>query len=618
MKRVTPSLRTASFARMSAILIGLTAIVSGCANTAKEADTASAADYVLTNGKVYTVNEKQPWAEAVAVKGKDIVYVGDRAGAKAFIGDKTVVTDLNGKTMLPGFIDTHSHSACVMGISTGLMMDTPADGKGNKEKMLKGVADWVRANPDGPFFSFGGAFEGLVEITQHDIDKVIADRPFLMIAGTGHGGWANTKALEACGVVKGKPDPIDHFRREKDGTPDGYVGSSAAVFYMIGTLKLITEEGVAANAGQVLASSSANGLTATFQAGLIPGTEEVFLEALEQLEKSGTLTVRMSVVAFFAQRPVHIEPALASIKKFLPRYNSELFRVDALKIHGDGDMGGYTTGMLEPFADNPDKGLGMISFPDQDRLVRFMLDSTKLGVDHIHMHAIGDRTVRRALDAFEQVRKAGYKDVRLSTGHTNLVHPDDRPRFKKLGVIADQHAQYAHPSELGMSRLGEARYRTLGFPMKTLAKDGVRLTIGSDYPAGDENPFRALAVAISRREMGDSEVLPPASEALSIEDAIQAYTINGAHLIGMEKLIGSIEVGKRADLVVVDGSPFGASPEQIAKIRVVTTMMNGRIVHELAKAPEEPHDLDEIFDDWDCCSSEAACDVYKLLKSEKK
>ena len=596
---------------------GLVFLGAGCSVNSEpqvEAKATPAADYVLTNGKVYTVDEQQPWAEAVAVKGKDIVYVGDSAGAKAFIGDKTVVTDLKGKTMLPGFIDTHSHTVAVMGIATGLMMDTPADGKGNKEKMLKGVADWVKANPEGPFFSFGGAFEGLVDITRHDIDTVVADRPFLMIAGTGHGGWANTKALEACGVVKGKPDPIDHFRREKDGTPDGYVGSSAAVFYMLGTLKLMKREGIAANAGKVVASSSANGVTATFQAGFPVGTEGIFLEALEQLEKSGKLTVRMSVVAFFAQRPVHIEPALASIKKFLPRYNSELFRVDALKIHGDGDLGGYTTGMLEPFADNPDKGLGMVSFPDQDQLVRFMLDSSKLGVQHIHMHAIGDRTVRRALDAFEQVRKAGYKDIRLSTGHTNLVHPDDRPRFKKLGVIADQHAQYATPSELGKSRLGASRYRTLGFPMKTLAKDGVRLTIGSDFPAGDENPFRALAVAISRREMGESEVLPPAGESLSIEEAIEAYTINGAYLLGMEKLIGSIEVGKRADLVVLDRSPFGATPEQIAQTKVVTTMMNGRIVHELAKARKDLDELDEIFEDWDCCSSEAACDVHELLE----
>ncbi len=563
------------------------------------------ADYVLTNGRVYTVNKERPWAEAVAVRGRDIVYVGDNTGAKAFIGEDTVVADLLGKLMLPGFIDTHSHSVMVMGIASGLMLDTPPDGRGNKEKMLRAVADWVKANPDGPFFSFGGAFEGLVDITRHDIDKIIPDRPFLMVAGTGHGGWANSNALKGVGVVKGNPDPIDHFGREKDGTPDGYVGSSAAVFYMLGKLELIPTEGIVANAGKILTSSSANGLTATFQAGLIQGMEEVFLGALEQLEKSGKLTVRMSVAAYFAQRPIHIEPSLTNIEKFLPIYNSELFRVDSLKIHGDGDIGGYTTGMLEPFADNPEKGLGMVSFPDKDQLVKFMLDSAKVGVRHIHMHAIGDRTVRQALDAFEQVRKEGYTDVRLSTGHTNLVHPDDLSRFKELDVIADLHAQYAFPSDMAKSRLGETRYRERIFHVKSMAKDGVRLTIGSDFPAGEENPWGGIAVIVSRREMGKDEVLPPASEALSIEEAIQAYTINGAHQLGMEKLIGSIEVGKRADLVVVDRSPFGATPEQIAQIKVVTTMMNGRIVHDLAKTPEDLPDLDEIFDNFDCCSSEA-------------
>ncbi len=589
---------------MNMMRLSVSMALTGVVALASSATAQDPADYVLTNGKVYTVNEDQPWAEAVAVQGQNIVYVGNNAGARAFIGEDTIVADLRDKMMLPGFIDTHSHTALVMGIASGLMMDTPPDGQGDKEGMLRAVADWVEANPSGPFFSFGGAFEGLVDITRHDIDKVIADRPFLMVAGTGHGGWANTRALEAVGVVKGKQDPIDHFERETDGFPTGYVGTSAAVFYMLGTLGLVQEEHVAANAGAILAASSAYGVTATFQAGYIQGSEEVFLGALEQLEKSGKLTVRMSCVASFAQRPIHIEPSLANIRKFVPRYNSELLRVDSLKIHGDGDMGGYTTGMLEPFSDDPDKGLGMVSFPDHDQLVRFMVDSAKLGVDHIHMHAIGDRTVRMALDAFEQVRKAGYTDMRLSTGHTNLVHPDDRPRFKELDVIADFHAQYAHPSELGKSRLGEKRYRTRAFPVKTLARDGVRVTIGSDYPAGNENPFLALAVVISRREMGESEVLPPASEALSIEEAIQAYTINAAHMLGMDKLIGSIEVGKRADLIVIDRNLFDLSPEDIAQARVLSTMMDGRVVHNDAVGWEDQSGhLSEIFEDLNFCSS---------------
>ncbi len=550
-----------------------------------------AADYVFTNAEVYTVDERQPRAEAVAVKGTDIVYVGDATGAEKFIGDNTNVTDLEGKTMLPGFIDTHHHGITVMATAAGLMMATPADGVGDKAKMLQAVAEWVEAHPDGPFFSFGGAFEGLVDITRHDIDRIVADRPFVMISGTGHGGWANTRALEAIGVVKGEPDPIDHYAREADGTPTGYIGSSAAVFYIVGKLGLFKPEYFAANAESVLAASSAHGLTATLQAGYIQGTEDAVFPMIAELEKAGKLPVRISSVALQAQRPLHIEPGLANLDKFVPRYNSELFRIDAMKSHGDGDVGGYTIGVLEPFSDaesydpyDPSKP-GLISFPDTDQLVEFMIESLERGASHIHMHAIGDATLRQALDAFERVREAGYTDVRLSTGHTNIIHPDDLPRFAELNVMADFHAQYAIPSELGDSRLGEERIKTRAFRTRSLWDSGAIVTIGSDYPAGEENPFLSLAVIISRREPGESEVLPPADEALSIEQAIQAYTLNGARLLGMEELIGSIEVGKRADLIVVDRSPFGATPEQIAETRVLTTMMNGRIVHELADVP---------------------------------
>ncbi len=560
----------------TSFVMGVALVLSpGCAGPEP-----AAADYVMTNGKIYTVNENQPSAEAVAVNGTDIVYVGDDNGAREFIGDNTTVTDLEGKLMLPGFIDTHHHGNLVMAFATGLTMDTPPDGVGDKDEMLRAVADYVEANPNGPFFSFGGSAEGLVEITRQDIDAIIADQPFLMVAATGHGGWANTKALEMTGVIKGEPDPIDHFEREQDGTPTGYVGSSAAAFYVLGTLQLISEEAFAANADLVLSATSAYGITTTHQVGHIHGMEEAFAGSMDQLAQRGELPVRLSIAAYYAQRPRHIEAALASIENLVPKYKSEMVSVSSLKIHGDGDFGGYTTGMLEPFADDPVKGLGMFSFPDDDQLTRFMLDAARLGVQHIHMHAIGDGTLRQALDAFEEVRNAGYEDIRLSTGHTYLVHPDDMPRFEELDVFADIHAQYAWP--LGgfyLERLGEERYNDRLFHVKSIINSGARITIGSDVPAGDENPFRSIAVIVSRREMGESEVQPPAGEALSIAEAIQAYTINGADMLGMGEIIGSIEVGKRADLIVVDRDIFEASPEQVAQTRVLRTMMNGRIVY---------------------------------------
>ncbi len=565
--------------------------------------TAVDADYVLTNGKVYTVNDEQPWAEAVAVKGQDIVYVGDNAGAQAFIGDDAIVADLGGKLMLPGFIDTHNHATLVAGVSVGLHIDTPVDGRGDKKKMLDEVAAFLEANPDGPYFSMGGAFEGLVDIDRKDIDKLVADKPFVMIAMTGHGGWANTKALEMAGVVKGKSDPIDSFEREQDGTPTGFVRSGAAIFYLVETLKLVPPEAIPDNAELLIQSMAADGITASAQVGHLHGLEETMMQTIAELEQSGRLVSRISYTAHFAQRARHIEPALANIRKFVGKYDSELFWVDTLKIHGDGDFGGYTVGLLEPYADNADMGLGMVSFRDTDQLAQFLHDSVDLGVKHIHMHAIGDRTVRQALDVFERLRQAGYADLRLSTGHTNMVHPDDLPRFSQLNVMADLHAQYAGPGY--DQRIGEKRQRERIFPVQSMAKAGVRLTIGTDFPAGVQNPFRSIAVIISRRYVGDlDEVLPPVSEALTIEQATQAYTLNGAYLLGKEDLLGSIEVGKRADLIVVDRNILEASPEEINDARVLSTMMNGKVVFNDAVGWEDPAaELVADFEGFNFCES---------------
>lgn len=567
---------------LAVFILTVAMIGAACSKDGQEIEQATVADHVFTNADVYTVDAQQPRTEAVAVAGTDIVYVGDAEGAEAFIGDNTTVIDVEGKMILPGFVDTHSHTVVLAGISTGLMMYTPPTGPGDKEKMLQSVADWIETHPDGPFFSFGGAYEGMVDIDRHDIDAVISDRPFLMVSGSGHGGWANTAALEAAGVLKARPDPIAQaqFGREPDGTPTGYIGTSAAVFYMLSKLESITAEGVAANIGAMLSGSSAYGVTTSFQAGHVQGMEDVFFGMLASLEESGQLPLRINMVAAFAQRPMHIEYSLDSIKANMPKYDSDLFCVDSLKIHGDGDFGGRTIGLLEPYVDDPAAGLGMVSFPDQAQLEKFMLDAAAVGVKHIHMHAIGDGTVRQALDAFEQVRKAGYEDIRLSTGHTYMVHPDDVSRFSELNVYADLHAQFAFGEPDMAEQLGTERYEQRFFPAQSLLESGAVLTIGADAPAGDENPFMSIAVITSRQIPGVTEVLPPESEALTVEQAIRAYTLDAARMLGMEEKVGSIEVGKRADLVIIDRSPFGATTEQIAGTSVLTTMMNGQVVYE--------------------------------------
>ena len=569
-----------------AALCGLI-VLAGC--TAPPTDE-NAADYVFANGRIYTVNEAQPWAEALAVRGSDIVYVGSAEGVEDFVGDGTEQIDLGGKLMLPGMIGSHEHASMLMAFSSGLTMDMSRDA----EIMLDNVREYVVANPAGPFFSFGGAFEGTVDIYRADIDAIISDQPFLMIAASGHGGWANSRALEMAGILKDEPDPIDSFGRDADGTPNGYVASSAAVFYMIDALGLISKEAVLEQAEGVLEAMAEVGITATHEVAYVPGTEEVMFSAISDLEQQGRLTARM-VSAPMIQRPRHIEGALEALNRFGPMYSSELFNVNTLKVHGDGAFEGRTAGLLEPYSDMPDSR-GLVSL-DPEQLRGAMLAAAEAGYN-IHTHAIGDWTNRAMLDGMQAVREAGYADVRLTMGHTMLVSDEDKPRFKELDVSVNTFAaENAIPNPVVLERLGPERYARF-MPMKSFLDMGVRVGMSADWPTAPLNPFLQMSIAMARSNPGQAESLPPDSERLTLEDALRAYTLDAAYLIDAETFTGSLEVGKRADLIVVDTDLFSATTDEIAATKVLTTMMNGRIVHGEGIADRSQEDFDE-FEDYE-------------------
>ena len=571
------------------LLIGIISIaLTGCTKPD------NTADYVYTGGKIYTSNIEQPWAQAVAIDGTDIVYVGDNAGVEALIGKETVVTDLQGKMMMPGIISAHEHPLMLMGISAGLFMDN----SGDKDIMMKTLEEYLQANPEGPYLSMGGAYEGTVEIYRQDIDRIIADQPFVMISASGHGGWANTKALEMAGILKDKPDPIDHFGRDKDGTPNGYLGSSPAAFYMVAKLDLIKEEAALLQADDVLGLLSSQGITAVYDAGVAPGMEESLFSVIGTLEKQNRLSVRIFGSAAMAQRPVHIEASIASLKKYGPMYSSEMFSLQTLKIHGDGDVGGMTAGLLEPYTAAPDHR-GLVSFPDPQQLSSFMLDAAKLGFD-IHTHTIGDWASRVTLDAYETVRKAGYTDVRLSTGHTMFVNELDRPRFKELDITVNTFATniaVPNPEQCAVL-LGKERCANY-MPMKSFINNGVRLTLSADWPTEEINPFLQMYTAVTRSRVGEDAFLPPASEKLTLEDAVRAYTIDAAYQVRMEEILGSIEVGKRADLIIIDRNVFDIEVDQIPETNVLMTMMNGKKVYEVAVDAYDDKELMEKIEHFE-------------------
>jgi predicted amidohydrolase YtcJ len=556
---------------MRYLILLISLLAAGCTEETSSASGTDAVDYVYTNGKVYTADDDNPWAEAVAVRGSDIVYVGDTAGIDAYIGPNTTVDNLDGKVLLPGMISTHDHATAFMPFRAGLVMPNNGDPKW----MLDQLAQYIAENPDGPFFSFGGAFEGAVMITREEIDAIVPDKPFLMIGQGGHGGWANTLALELSGVVKGQPDPIDSYGRHEDGTPTGEITASPGVFWIVKELGLVEKEAIIEAAPPVMENLNSKGVVASYEVMTFPGTEEAVFAAMHELEQRGALTVRFAMCTAI-QRPVHIEGALEKLKRFGPMYSSEFFNVNTLKIHGDGAFENRTAAVLEPYPDQPD-WYGFLAMP-AEQVKDVMLRTAGAGFN-IHTHTVGDRAARWALDGFQAVRDAGHHDVRLATGHTMLVDEADKPRFAELNVSVNTLSPQTIPTEAAKLALDQARYERM-MPVGTLAAQGARIASSADFPVFDINPFPNMYMMITRKELGGDEVLPPESDRITLEQAIRSYTIDAAYLLGFESFIGSIEVGKRADLVVVDRDIFVVSLEEMAAADVVSTMVNGQIVFD--------------------------------------
>ena len=267
------------------------------------------ADTVAINGKIYTCNPDQKWAEAIAFKGKNIVYVGDNAGAEAFVGDRTRIGDLKGRLVLPGLVSGHEHPMVTAAIRTALNIDYSED----KEKMLAAVAKYIKEQPDAPRFSWGGSYEGRIDLYREEIDKITTE-PFVMVAASGHGAWINSAALEAIGVTKDKKAPVDGFERGPDGTPNGYLSTSAATCHALVSLNLMTKEAVAEKLPEVVQMYNGYGLTAVHDVGVPVGTEPSIWAAAADLEKQGKLNLRISAAAI-AQRTIHLEGAFKILKE---------------------------------------------------------------------------------------------------------------------------------------------------------------------------------------------------------------------------------------------------------------------------------------------------------------
>jgi len=556
-------------------------------STAGPAPRPSGPDTVFLNGRVHTVCATAPWADAIAVTGTTISYVGDTATARALARPHTRVVDLAGKLVLPGFVEGHIHPFLGAFLTTGVDLQVPTG-----RDALDAIAAYAATHPDGPVRGFGWRVDmfGPDGPTRADLDQVLPDRPGFFFAIDGHSLWANSAALERAGVTRETPDPtpgFSYYARDRNGDPTGYVLEVEAVLAIVDAVEPISPDTMARLLRGWLPEASAAGITSVFDAGVPPiGDDQGALIALyTDVEAEGALPFR--VVASYSVKSPPVDGAVAELTAIRDRIGTELVSVDTVKIIGDGTQGGYTAWLIEPYADKPDtRGASPFSDEQWRQLVR---EVDAAGFD-VHVHACGEQTVRTALDAVEAAIAANPpRDRRHAVAHLVYVTDDDNQRFGPLGVVAQFSANWmsADPdTEQNMAaRYGSPR-RDLMYRPQDVLRAGGRISLGTDWPAAGYfstyKPLDSIQIAVTRQLVGqpDAPVLAPAEQRLGVAEAVHANTLGAAYQLRLDDRVGSLEAGKLADLVVLDRDIFEIDPHQIHAATVVLTMMNGAVVHE--------------------------------------
>jgi predicted amidohydrolase YtcJ len=551
-------------------------------------DTGPKADRVLRNGVVYTLDSSGAKAQSIAVSGGTILYVGDDAGVEAFVGPSTEVIDLEGKMTLPGFIDSHSHPS-------GAMIEAVAvsfNGLRSLEEYVDAVRRFAEANPHKQAIRGSGWSNALFPVTgpkKEALDAVVSDRPVQLGSGDGHSSWVNSKALELAGITKATPDPEGGVieRSPSTGEPTGTLRESATGLVASVLPPFTVEERMkgldlyqemAAKDGVTTARIAAIGLSAV---GEFDASD---LTAYERLESEGKLRVRFrgSLLLTPDTPPERIQELVATREK----EKGGLFEIDAVKIFVDGVVEGETAYLLEPYAHRPDYRGELLWEPD--RLKEIVAAADREGFI-VHIHAIGDAATRLALDAFQYAReKNGPKDSRHQVTHLQLVTPEDVKRFAELGVIAVPQPFWFSKGQffdaIEAPYLGEAR-ASREYPMKSFFDAGVVVASASDFPV--TNPFSPVAGmmrGITRSYVPDNPnmVLGP-EERVTLDQMLASFTRNGAFAARLEDRIGSIEVGKAADIVVLDRNLFEIPADALGDAKVLLTLLEGRVVY---RAPE--------------------------------
>ncbi|MEV8273157.1 amidohydrolase [Microbacterium sp. NPDC077184] len=543
------------------------------------------ADLVFHGGPVFTADTVRSRAHAVAVSGGRIVAVGGDE-VRDLIGPRTEVVDLGGRLLAPGFQDAHVHP--VWGGLDMLRCDLAE--YGDAPAYLAAIDRYVAAHPDDEWILGGGwqmsAFPGGTP-TAEALDAVTGARPAFFPNRDGHGAWVNSAALRAAGIDRDTPDPADgRIERNPDGSPSGTLHEGAMALVN----RLLPEEPLERMTEALLVGQRylhSFGITAWQDAIVGPyGDAGDPAPAYLRAAAEGTLTARV-VGALWWDRAAGLEQ-IPILQERRERYRGGRFAATSIKIMQDGVAENFTASMLEPYGDghgHPTDNSG-ISFVDPEILSRAVpiLDADGF---QVHFHAIGDRAVRECLDAVARaVEQNGRRDNRHHIAHIQVVHPDDIPRFRELGVAANMQSLWAtyEPQmvDLTLPFLGEPR-SAWQYPFGDLLRSGAVLAAGSDWSVSSPDPMAAIHTAVNRKaapghEEGEYDAFLP-EQAIDLATSLAAYTAGSAWVNHLEADTGTIEVGKFADLALLDRDPFAGPADLIGTTRVLQTFVEGERVY---------------------------------------
>ena len=557
-----------------------TILVAACCLTTPvlrpiEAQTGNA-DLILRNGLIYTVSDRQPRAEAVAVKGDRILFVGSNADSKKYEGTGTRIVDLRGATMVPGLTDAHYHLSGVGMRELTLNLE----GTSSLAEFLGKVKARVDQAKPGDWVTGRGWIETFWKPQQFpartDLDRISPNNPVYLVRADGHGGVANSAALKIAGITRDTPNPFggEIMKDKGTGEPTGMLLDRAQ-----GLVQQHVPRGGSSQADEAIIIGAKRSVELGWCQIQNAGGSYDDVQRIERLYREGKIKLRIYQAvhgpSVSATRLIKEGPTIGSF--------DHRFTLRGIKIVFDGALGSKGAALLEPYADHDSVGLVTAK---EEEVLPMLIEALRAGIQ-VETHAIGDRANRVVLDLYEKALNAvpqeqrKVREPRWRIEHAQILHPTDIPRFARLGVIPSMQPSHAigdlhfAPSRLGMKRLEGA------YAWQSLIKTGVVIAGGSDAPVERGEPMIEFYAAVARKDLrGFSGEGWHPEQAVTREQALKMFTLWAAFAAFEENLKGSIEPGKLADLTVLSGDIMRIPIAEIPKTRALMTVINGEVVFD--------------------------------------